>query len=369
MSNVSSHRNITFILPSLSSGGAERVIITYMNGLDRECFKPSLITVQDKGELRELVEEDIDVYCLKLSSVWLSITALYKILGKLKPDLVVSTMAHMNFVVLLLRPFFKKTKFIVREAITPSFFFEKHKAFRFVIKALYRQLYPKADLVLSPSTKVFEEFEELGVRRENFQLLRNPVDTQKLRQKTTFTNITEDRKQTVYFVGCGRLEPQKGFDRLIEALAQAEMKIEWRLDIVGEGRERQNLEALIIKHGFEDRIKLTGLIPRPYAYFGQADCFVLPSRYEGLPNVVLEALACGTPVISTRESGGIQEIAEHTSSDTVKIVDTMGDFIYAMNQVKPMPTDDYRASLLPEVFEKEKLLEQFQGILTKVLDK
>ena len=359
--------DILFVLPSLSSGGAERVIITYMNGLDRERFKPALITVQDKGELRELVEKDIDVYCLKLNSVWLSVPALCKMLGKLKPDMVISTMAHMNFVVLLLRPFFKKTKFVVREAITPSFFFEKHKALKFLIKALYRRLYPKADLVLSPSNKVFEEFEVLGVKEKNFQLLRNPVDTKKLRQKTTFTNITEERKQTLYFVGCGRLAPQKGFDMLIEALAQAEMKMEWRLDILGEGRERQNLEELVAKHGLEDRVKLPGLIPKPYAYFGQADCFVLPSRYEGLPNVVLEALACGTPVIATRESGGIQEIAEHTEAGILKIVDTMGDFIHAMNQIKPMPTDDYRASLLPETFEKNKLLQQFQDILTGVL--
>ena len=367
MSDANQPLKIVFVLPSLMSGGAERVLITLMNGLDRARYQPVLLSVSDKGELRNIVDEDIPVVTLNKNRVIKSLPRLLSALKKQKPDIVISTMAHMNFGVLLLKSFFPRARFIVREAITPSFFFEKYRSRRHLLKALYKLLYPRADLILSPTKKVFEEFrQDLGFESQKFTHLPNPVDLENIRKACSFPDVDAKRQETVHFVAAGRLEPQKGYDRLIEALPRLNSKYDWRLTILGEGSQREALEALIDKHNFSDRITLKGLVQRPYGDFGAADCFVLPSRHEGLPNVVLESLACGTPVIATKESGGIDEIASAADDNHVHIVENMDDFLKAMEQVSPSPTESFRPSLLPEIYSKANIIIAFDKILTKV---
>ena len=358
--------NTIFILPSLTAGGAERVLINLMNGVDREHFAPTLVTVSSNGELRDLVSKDIPYHSLNKNSVLKSTPNLYKLLKTMKPDIIVSTMAHMNFAVMALKPFFPKTTFIIREAITPSFLFEKYKGRSFIIKNLYKQYYPKADVILSPAQIIFDEFsDELQISPDNFELLRNPVNLAKMRAQDNFRPISEERKKTVNFVAAGRLGEQKGFDRLIEKLADFTMPYAWNLTIYGEGTERAYLEALIECHGLKDKVKLPGLVKGPYKEFAQADCFVLPSRFEGLPNVVLESLACGTPVIGTQESGGIGEIAKDVPEAHLSVVSSMDEFMSKMAIVQPNPTEKFRPSLLPQSYEHDNVLHAFNKILYK----
>ncbi len=358
---------VLFVLPSLMSGGAERVLITLMNGLDRKKYTPTLLTVQNKGELDSLIEKNIHVEKLNKFSIIRSLPWLFKTINEQKPDVVISTMAHMNFAVLLLKPFLPKARFIVREAITPSFFFQKYKWRRPVIKMLYKFLYPRADIILSPTQRVFDEFRQnLGFESQKFTHLPNPVDLEHIRAAQDFPEVDESRKHCVHFIAAGRLEPQKGYDRLIEALANWKGKHEWQLTILGEGGQRQALEALISKHGLTDKVILKGLVKNPYGQFGAADCFLLPSRYEGLPNVVLESLACGAPVIATQESGGIDEIAKAADKGSVRIVQDMDAFLKAMEEVAPMPTACFRPSLLPEIYSKPNIAKAFDEVLTQV---
>lgn len=116
-----------------------------------------------------------------------------------------------------------------------------------------------------------------------------------------------DRGSTV--LGVGRLAPQKGFDRLIDAFARAAAgRPAWRLVILGEGSEREALEARAAARGVEDRVELPGQTPDVEAYYGSADLFVLSSRFEGFPNVLLEAMVAGLPVIAFDCPTGPREI-------------------------------------------------------------
>ncbi len=358
--------NAVFVLPALTAGGAERVLITLMNGLDRSVITPQIVVVNEEGELRGLIDNDIPFHALGHGTgVLKSLPRLYKTLKELKPDIVVSTMAHMNIGVLWLSPFFPRTRFIVREAITPSYMFAEKPKLAFAIRAAYKLFYPRADTVISPAQAIIDEFAALpGMTIKNHLLLYNPVNTELIRAAPPATlPPAEARDKTVQFVCAGRLHYQKGFDRLITALPDLRLPYDWQLRILGEGDERPALETLIKQHGLEERVILHGFERTPWPYIAAADAFLLPSRFEGLPNVTLEALACGTPVIATAESGGIAEIAAAAPED-VSIVSTMDEFIAAMAATRPQPAEQMRPSRLPSLFAQDAVQKRFSALLT-----
>lgn len=356
-----------FVLPELEAGGAQRVLINLMNNVDRTKYDPEFLSVRPDGPLKDLINPSIPTHTLNKNPTPLFfpfLPALYKKIKELKPDIIIATMTHMNFAILMLKPFFPDTVFIVREAITPSFLFQKYKRTNWIIKKLYRILYQKANYILSPTQKIFDEFNYgLGMDWHNFVLLRNPVNVSKIRASLEFENVPKVEKNIVRFIACGRLEKQKGFDRLIKALREFTPPLDWRLDILGEGGERAYLEELIQINGLGDKVFLRGLVIPPYSDMARADCFVMPSRFEGLPNVILESLACGTPVIATKESGGINEIAKDCSEVHVRVVENMEDFIIEMGKVKPQLKIKASPSLLSECYEQEKVFSQFDHTL------
>ena len=360
---------ILFMLPALMAGGAERVLITFANHIaSQEHYKTSLISISNQGDLKNLISPQVSFHCLNQKLSILSLPHIYRTLRDIQPDIVITTMAHMNFAALALKPFFPKTKFIVREAITPSFLFEKYKIGGALIKCLYKSLYPKADIILSPTQKVFDEFtNDLKMTSEHFHVLPNPVDLEHIHNKITNAPQEKDAA-TVQFVACGRLGKQKGFDRLIKHLGKADMPHPWSLKILGEGAEKPYLEQLIKEHNLENKITLAGLIRPPFAHFAAADCFLLPSRFEGLPNVVLESLASGTVVIATKESGGIDEIAKEATNNTVQIVETMEEFIEAAKKITAKPYNIAKPSLLPQHYEKSRVIDTFDTILKQVIN-
>lgn len=354
---------VLFVLPSLAAGGAERVLINLMNGLDRARFEPVLLTLQEGGALRSSVESDIPVRHLKGLPVQFSMAGLYRIFKAIRPDIVISTMAHMNFAVLILRPFFPRTKFIVREAITPSFFLHSHPRLAPLIRLCYRLLYPLAHRVVSPAQLILREFEkDLGMALKLPVWLPNPVDEDRLRGFGVAPGVWKGAR----FVAAGRLHHQKGFDRLITALKGFDPGHEWHLTILGSGGEQAKLQALIDENDLGAHITLSGHAECPWPYFAAADAFILPSRWEGLPNVVLESLACGTPVIAMKEAGGIAEIAELAPS-SVSVVDDMPSLIEAMRIVRPLQTTQLRPSLLPDIFRHEAVNRRFAEILSSCL--
>lgn len=357
---------VAFVLPSLAAGGAERVLITVMNNLDRTKFDPCMIVANNVGELHDLIDREIPVHSLgHYAQVAKSIPALIWRLRKVKPDVVVSTMAHMNYAVLLAKPFLKKgTRIIVREAITPSFIVESVKK-GWLAKLLYKWLYPKADLVISPAQMIIDEFHDyLHMDISNHALLYNPVNIDKIRAvPQILQSIDETRENTVHFACAGRLHYQKGFDRLIEALRWFKPDFDWRLSILGEGDEFENLQELIKSENLSGAITLAGFEKNPWPKIGAADYFLLPSRSEGLPNVVLESLSVGTPVIAHNQAGGIDEIAKLAGSENVKVLATMPEFIDTMRSVSANPTRLYRQSLLPPTFRLETVMKRFSDML------
>lgn len=359
-------KKIVFILPSLDAGGAERVLITLMNKIDRTRFTPEFISLRPKGPLKSLIDTDIKINNIgNFSKVYFGLIPLLIKLREIKPDIAITTMAQMNFALILMKPFLPKdTRLIIREAITPSFILNTMKI-GWLVKILYKILYPHADLVISPSQRIIDEFKDLlQADISHHKLLYNPVNTDIIRATPlALENKDEGRDKTVHFVCAGRLHPQKGFDRLINALPFFKCNYNWKLTILGGGSEHKYLSSLIEKHKLKNNIFLHGFTETPWSEMGSADCFLLPSRFEGLPNVVLESLCVGTPVIATDSSGGIHEIKNLSNKGDIVTVETMPKFIDAMQKIKPNPTDSYRDSLLPDNFQMEKTIPRFMDML------
>jgi glycosyltransferase involved in cell wall biosynthesis len=145
-------------------------------------------------------------------------------------------------------------------------------------------------------------------------VINNPVDldriaamaSQELPASAAAFMRQSERAQAIRLVAAGRLVEQKGFDVTLKALALLDDR--YQLTILGDGPDRARLELLALRYSLVKRVHFAGFQKNPYAFFARADAFVLSSRYEGFPNVALEALACGTPVVALPMPGGLREI-------------------------------------------------------------
>jgi len=352
---------VAFVLPSFAGGGAQRVLLTLLAGLDRRKFEPALVVLSDRGPLADLCPSEVATVVLGRPRARTAVPALLSALRRLRPDVVVSTFGHINLTILALRAaLVGRPRVVIREPNTPSESLPR-LAFGGLLGAGYRTLYRRADRVICQSERIGEEMATMfGVPRHRLVHLRNPVDVARVRDSIR-AEVSADG-EGARFVAAGQLIPQKGFDRLIALFAR--MPTSARLTILGEGPMAGQLGRSIRELGLKDRVCLSGFQACPWPFFARADAFLLPSRWEGMPNVALEALACGTPVIATPESGGIGEIAEAAPPNAVRVAAFEEDFLAAMldatianRRIVP------HLSMLPAEFSMAHVANQFAAIL------
>lgn len=353
-------RKILFVLPTLHAGGAERVMITLMNGLDRRLYAPEFLCLSADGPLRTLITPDIPFHNLgNTNHFFRRLPALPFALARIKPDVIVSTQAHMNFAVLLCRPFLpRRPAIIIREAIQPRFYGER-PALGLIFRHLYRMLYPRADVLLSPAHIILEEFRRtLALSLPRAEVLYNPVNTDIVKAD----GVPGALSPVIRFICAGRLHPQKGYDQLLEGLKNFNPGYAWSLSILGCGKQEEELKSLLSSHHYSGSITLEGFKDNPWNDMAAADCLLLPSRSEGLPNVVLEALSLGVPVIALESAGGVAEIAALCTLGHVTVAKNMVAFMQAMGKVEKRTESHSR---LPPDFHKDRVQEKFQRILDK----
>ncbi|MEA2084997.1 MAG: glycosyltransferase [Thermodesulfobacteriota bacterium] len=363
MNNSNVKRKLIFILPSLESGGAETVILNLIAHLDRALYSAELLVLDGKGPLKETVPSHVVVHDLETPRLRHAIFKIIKIIRSQRPELIISSICHINIALLALRPlFFRKNKVIVRESNTPS----KRLAslpFPALFKTGYRLFYPKADKVLCLSKQMADEIiRDYHVLPDRIEILWNPANVKKIRSLAG-TPIRIPGKG-IRFVAAGRLIEQKGFDRLIEMLASISCNV--HLTILGHGPQKKKLHDMITHLGLEEKVRLAGFTKNPWAYYAGADAFLLSSRWEGMPNAALEALACGTRVIATPEAGAIDEVAQMTKPGSVTLAETGAPFVRVMESVQPDLISTPRKTLLPSQFFPESVLKQFSKILESI---
>jgi glycosyltransferase involved in cell wall biosynthesis len=327
--------SVLFFLPSLAAGGAERVVLTLLRNLSRERFDVSLAVVNQRGAaLTSDLPSDVRIYDLKASRLRFGLVRAARLLWKVKPDVVFSTIDYLNVALggtKLLWP--KRTAFVARPAILFSAELRTRKR-PFIWRLLNKVAVGSADLLVFQSHAMEEDFRmSLDWRDERAVVIHNPLDLDLIQKRVNQVANTGYDPHRFNFVAAGRLEDQKGFDIAIEALGLSKNK-NVTLTILGDGTLRHFLTCLIEERKLHDRVRLLGYIQNPYPFFAQADGFLLSSRFEGFPNVVLEALSCGTPVAATPVAGlnyTLRDIPEcrlsvdHSASALAETIDQIAD--------------------------------------------
>ena len=345
------------VLPAFNGGGAERVLLNLVSRLSGRGRATRLLVFAGVGPLSDMVPRTIATHSLETGSLRRSVLPMVKAIRALKPRIVFSTFGYVNLALLALRPFLPRgTQIWVREANLPSISLPNNR-YHFLMRLGYLLAYQRADRVICSSVRMRDELvQDFGVDRTRIRILPNPVDEDAIRRLAN--SVIRSAGKGVRFAAAGRLVRQKGFDRLLEMFAKLGVD-DAQLSIVGDGPMLVGLQHLASTLGIAERVSFEGFTDNPWCHMAGADAFLLPSRWEGMPNAALEALACGVPVIATPESGGIAEIAAETPPGAVTVVEAGQSFVEAMRRVVPGNGGHLRPSLLPPRFRMESVVDTF----------
>lgn len=298
-------KKICFIVPSLGGGGAERVAFHLLNNLSLDKFDLSVIIVyKNKGDYLKDLRKEVKRIFLEKDKIRYSIPSLYKVLKEEKPDIVVNfSFDLMMLMGVFIISCFKNTYFINRQINILSM-----QNFNFIKKILLRVAYKNFNKIITQSKDMTEDLlKNIDISKEKIMEINNPVDIDRIEKLSNENIEIEFDKDCKNLLCVGRLAPQKGFDLIIQSIPLLNDK-NIKLYILGDGEEKENLLNLIEKLNLKERVFLLGRKSNPYIYMKNADLFVLSSRYEGFPNVLIEAGVCGLYSICNNCPGGVNEI-------------------------------------------------------------
>jgi glycosyltransferase involved in cell wall biosynthesis len=334
---------VTFAIPSLGSGGAERVLTILANTWAGKGWEVTIITLNHPG-WESFYEVDgrigwVRLGLLKeaanpLTGLWNNVQrvrALRQAIRQSRPQVVISFIDTMNVLTLA----------AARGLHIPVIISERSDPSKHPINAAWSRLrqwtYPWSSRLVVQNRHAQAFFKpRLG---EKLCIIPNPIlPLPAVAGETLFL------AHRPLVLAAGRLSREKGCDLLIRAFARlSERYPDWNLLILGEGPRRNELEALVAELTMQERIKLPGKVKNPYDYFRKADLFVLPSRYEGLPNALCEAMVCGMAVVAANCSPGVAEVVQDSVNGLLAEPENVDSLAGAMDQL--MGDKDRRASL------------------------
>jgi glycosyltransferase involved in cell wall biosynthesis len=313
---------VLFFISSLAGGGAERVMVDILSYIDKSRIEPVLVLLYpyDNSPYKKYLPEYVKVVVVerKSDSFFSKIKQFadfIKTVRKENPWVILSMLTHNNIMAVSVGLIFR-IKIIVCEHIILSEFIktrEGEKISWFPVSVLVKALYKFADRIIAVSNGIRSNLiEEFNISAHKIQVIYNPVDINHI---TELSNMPPEhpffKDHIPIVIAIGRLVRQKGFDTLINAFSLVIPKMNARLIILGEGPERESLREMVKDLGLIDKVSFAGFQDNPYKFLSRADVFVLSSNYEGLPMVILEAMACGAPIISTDCRSGPCEILEN----------------------------------------------------------
>jgi glycosyltransferase involved in cell wall biosynthesis len=318
-------QRIAIFLPGLYDGGAERVFLNLAAGISEKGYSIDFILAQVEGaytaELPNLPRSirvvELNQRHRNFSRTLLSLPALARYLQRERPIALLSGL-QANIIAIWARRITRvPTRLIITEHNT--FSYQNHLlpvVSRGLMLSFVRMFYPWADDIIAVSRGAAEDLANVArIPKARIQTIYNPIITPELKTKASapLDHPWFRLNEPPVIVSIGRLTEQKDFPTLIHAFALVRKSHRARLLILGEGEERPSLEKLIQQLGLGQDVSMPGFVMNPYPLLSHAAVYVLSSRWEGLPTVLVEALYCNVPIVSTDCPSGPREILQDGS--------------------------------------------------------
>ena len=350
------------ILPSYSLGGAEKVTWTYFNNFKNSNISLKLLVINSKDPQSKY--ESKDIINLEFSRFIYAIPKIISIIKKENFNVVISTFPNTSALLLLLKYLnLIKIKIIVRQ---PNII-EKSLSGSlklYILKFIYKSFIKFTDAVIVTSEYMKDEILNYNLNSEKIFLIRNPISIQKTRRGIIPIRTEADKIKLIFV---GRLVYQKGIDRILH-LFKTNHNME--LIVVGKGSFKNELLKKVTNLNIEDKIKFLGEIINPYSLIAGSDYFILPSRWEGLPNTVLESLALGTPVIATKQIFSLNDFKKNISNKSIILFNDIYDLsrkIYTLERRKDYKNPKLRKSLLIDHISPINFNNKINEIILKIV--
>ena len=327
---------IALFFHDLGIGGAERVMLQLAQGFTEAGHPVDLVLACAEGPLLAEVPSGVQIHDLKTRSPWRIFIKLIRYLRTERPRVLLSPFEVTSVIAILAKKISGvATRVVIRVSVHLSRNKRTSKWKKILERLVVSRLYPFADGIITVSDGVAEDFAlYTGISRERIKIIYNPVVSDELvrsaEQPVHHRFFTE--KYPV-ILGVGRFTEQKDFSTLIKAFDVLRKKIPSRLIILGDGEQRPYLEGLIRSSGLQDLVDLPGFDINPFAFMKKASVFVLSSKWEGLPGVLIQALACGCPVVSTDCLSGPSEILKNGQYGTLVPVGDVDAVAAAMEAI------------------------------------
>lgn len=313
---MKSFQRLAIYLPSLAGGGAERGMVILANGFASRGYRVDLVLACAKGPYLADVSPLVRVLDLRCGRVITSLWPLLRYLVCEKPIALLAAMNHANLVAVIASTL---TCFPIRLVLSEQVHVSSEAARDQTLIArcvhwLLPILYPKAHCIVAISQGVACDLEHFArLAAGSVRVIPNPFDLHRItklsREPVAHPWLLPNQPPVI--LGMGRLVEQKNFASLIRAFALLASRRAVRLLILGEGELLSDLQAVVLSCGLSsNQVEFLGFVSNPYAYLSRASLFVLSSRWEGLSCVLIEAMACGTPVVSTDCPSGPREVLE-----------------------------------------------------------
>ncbi|HFJ9471299.1 glycosyltransferase [Bacillus paranthracis] len=356
-------QKIAFFLPSLDGGGVRRMVVTLANALVEEDYEVDIVVCKKKGSYLKLIDHKVNIVNLNCSRVILSTFKLASYLNERKPNILYSGIEHTSIVAILAEKVSRvKTKVIVGAHTTLSNFINNanNKKNSLFIPYLIRKLYPSAHKILAVSNGVAEDLEKYLKKKDHISVVYNPVVCswiyEKAQEPVEDWILEIDKK---LLLAVGRLTDAKDYPTMLMAFKKSleNTSASSHLLIVGEGELREEVESCIKELGLHNNVSLVGFRSNPYKYMKQADAFILTSKWEGLPTVLIEAMSLGCPIISTDCKSGPNEILEGGKEGYLVPVGNIEEIAKGINEVLVNPIIPSEKSI--RRFEEKQIVQEF----------
>lgn len=304
---------ITWFSPHFADGGVEKTILLASQAFLNHGHQATLVSFNINSPMLSAAPAGLRIVDLNTSRVLFSVVKFARYLRKERPDAVISAQHYANITAIAARKLSRvKTRLLVSERVaTKQALAQESRSKRVVISKLMKTMYGSANIVGTNSREGAVALAEyLNWEEQSVRPIYNPVNRPQIHELSQEPLKHEwlDQRTAPVILAAGRLTPQKDFPTLLDALALVNKSLECRLIILGDGPERERLNTHAANLGISHLVDLHSSVSNPYSYMKAADLFVLSSSYEGMPNVLIEAQVCRTPIVSTACETGPTEL-------------------------------------------------------------